>query len=1001
MGEMLRVGIDVGSVSTKAVVIDESGRIVFEKPYQRHSGRTLESIADSLEPIYSKFGEQNISSVSFTGQNAEYIAGRLTAPYYMDATAQFEGALSMHTNAGAIVSVGGQDCIVMLADKGQQIGMFMTKNCAAGTGSFLEVQARRLFESRIKAEGVTEQNAMSDRALELMIEEGKISTNPAHIATKCAVFAKTDMTNAQNEGRPIRDTIMGLHKGIAATIRSDVLPFGLRMPEGNQLLIGGGSKNELLLIALRKYFPNLIAPEHAASVQAYGAAMLSLKYAKSNRVGIQDLRGIVLDNFIKTAEPLAIRRSILPKDSKLAELAGNGEIYLGIDVGSTTTKCALLQVGPDGIARVVYKQYIKTEGEPINAVKKLIAGIRETYGDILINGVGTTGSGRKVAGQLVGADLILDEVTAHAKAAVNYDPRVKTIFELGGQDAKVTFLRDGNVFDSDLNRSCAAGTGSFLEEIAEKFGIPIDGEFERRALSAKHPVVLGGGCTVFIESGMMSALQGGATIEDCCAGVALAVAENYNNTVVGTRETGEVIMFLGGPSKNKAVVAAMEAKTGKTIVVPPNSEVFGAVGVALQTMDEMKQSGRQKSSFLGYGIIDGEVSRKDAVCPKCSNTCTISSYSVRLPEGKTSTAQFGGICGMYEKGASAQKPAANYFIDRKKKFLDAIKTDLKSERQVRIPLQLSMYQYGPMFTGFFNELGVQVNWGGETTPSIVDSGRSNTGYQLCFSTRVSTGHIDKALSTLKPEEMLFLPTMITMVSPTDWESGQFCPWVQAKRYTAQAELNFNGARILSPRVDLARISKDKESGMKEAAYIIHEDIGRQLNVSYRQVYHALHSGLEAQLAFDNSLIEMGQAALAEIGDNTVVAVIGRPYLLNDTKLNMDISSMLSRIGLPVLPMDLLPFANIDISDYPEMYWGQGSRIVRAAKLVKQMSNVFAVCLSNFGCGPDSFILKYVKHEMDRGVKKPYRLLELDEHSNPAGISTRLEAFKHVITTMSR
>ncbi len=998
---MLRVGFDVGSVSTKAVVIDESGRVVFEKPYQRHSGRTLESIADSLKLIHSNFSEQNISSVSFTGQNAEHIAGRLTAPYYMDATAQFEGALSMYPNAGAIVSVGGQDCTVILADKGQQIGTFMTKNCAAGTGSFLEVQARRLFESRIKAEGVTEQDAVSDMALELMIEEGKLSTNPAHIATKCAVFAKTDMTHAQNEGRPIRDTIMGLHKGIAATIRSDVLPFGLKIPEGDQLLIGGGSKNELLLIALRKYFPNLVAPEHAASVQAYGAAMLSLKHAKSNHVGTQDLRRIVFDNLIKTTEPLVIRKSLLPKDSKLAELAGNGEIYMGIDVGSTTTKCALLQVGPDGVARLVYKQYIKTEGEPINAVKKLLAGIREKYGDIAINGVGTTGSGRKVAGQLVGADLILDEVTAHAIAAVNYDPKVNTIFEIGGQDSKFTALRDGKVWDFDMNKICAAGTGSFLEEIAEKFGISIDGEFERRALSAKHPVDLGECCTVFIESDMMSALQSGATIEDCFAGVASSVAKNYLNKVVGKKEIGDIVMFLGGPSKNKAVVAAMEAETGKTIIVPPNSEVFGAFGAALQTMNEMKQNGRQKSSFLGYGVMDGEVSRKDAVCPKCEDSCTISSYSVRLPDGTNSTAQFGGICGMYEKGASAKKPATNYFIAGKEKFEGAIKGHVASDKQVRLLRQLSMHQLGVLWTEFFNDLGAQVNWGGETTPSIVDSGKSNTGYQLCFSTRVSTGHIDKALLTLKPEEMLFLPTMMTMQSPTDWESGQFCPWVQAKRYTAEAELNFNGARILSPRVDFARISKDKKSGMKEAADILHEDIGRQLNVSYKQVYHALHSGLEAQLAFDNSLLEMGKAALAEIGDNIAVAVVGRPYLLNDTKLNLDISSMLSRIGLPALPMGMLQSANVDISDYPKMYWGQGSRIIRAARLIKQMHNVYAVCLSNFGCGPDSFISKFVDNEMSRGGRKPYLLLELDEHSNPAGISTRLEAFKHVITTVSR
>jgi predicted CoA-substrate-specific enzyme activase len=993
---MLKVGIDVGSTSTKAIVVDASGKIAFEKPYKRHSGKTLDSVADSLSQIYLKYPEREISSVSFTGQNAEEIAKHLNAPYYMDATAQFEGVLGKYPNAGAIVSIGGQDCTVILADHGHEMGTFMTKNCAAGTGSFLEVQAYRLFESQIKAAGITELDDMLDTAMKLMIEEGKLSTTAAHIAAKCAVFAKTDMTHWQNEGRPIKDTIRGLHKGIAATIRSDVLPFGLKIPEGDQLFIGGGSKNELLLIALQEHFPKLFVPEYAVSMQAYGAAKLSLKYKDSNNVSVQDLSKIVLDSSIRTMDPLAIKRSIIHHGTKLEELA-NGEIYLGIDVGSTTTKCGLVQISQDNVPRLIHKQYIKTEGEPIKAVKKLLAGIREKYGDIRINGVGTTGSGRKVAGQLVGADLILNEVTAHAIAAINYDPNVETIFEIGGQDSKFTALREGKVWDFDMNKICAAGTGSFLEEVAEKFGINIDGEFERLALLSGQPVDLGERCTVFIESDIMSAMQKGAATKDICAGLASSVAKNYLNKVVGRKEIGERIMFLGGPSKNKAVVAALEATTGKTIVVPPNSEVFGAIGVALQTRDEMKKSGKDRSAFLGYGIIDGEVTRKDAVCNICDNSCTISSYKIQLPDGQTSTAQFGGICGRYEKGQDAQKPAKNYFIDRKEKFEAAIQGHVASDKQVRLLRQLYMHQSGVLWARFFDELGVQANWGGETTPAIVDSGKSNTGYQLCFSSRVSTGHIEKALSTLKPEEMLFLPTMITMLSPTDEESSQFCPWVSAKMYTAKAELNFDSRNILSPTVDLARISKYGKLGMKEVAQAIHENIGRQLDVNARQVYSALNSGLEAQAAFDNSIVELGEKALAEIGNDIAVAVVGRPYLLNDSKLNLDIGSMLARIGLPALQMDMLPFAKEDIHEYKNMYWGQGSRIIRAAKLIKDIPNIYAVCLSNFGCGPDSFISKYVEAEMSKGERKPYLWLEVDEHSNPAGISTRLEAFKHVIT----
>jgi predicted CoA-substrate-specific enzyme activase len=1021
------LGIDIGSTSINCVIIDENNSILYELPYRRHFSLFSQTLVAVLEEIYSRFSPEEIDSVSFTGSNGRRFSEALHTPFYWDPQAQCEGVLTFHPDARTVISFGGQDAALLVVKSGEVDRYLLNSSCAAGTGSFIEVQALRMFETAVRNRGIENQEEVIEEALRLFIEEGASSDSPVPIATRCTVFAKTDIIHWSNANKPQADIIAGIIRGLVHTYVCDLVK-DTAIPAANTVLVGGGALNPLLVRFFKEQFPGLIPASLPFSMQAFGAARLAGKSNTRSRVMPEDIKRMAHNDTIARTGPLLKEFSSIDETIKPRTLRNGaqpdgavrtGELYLGIDVGSTTTKCALLSFrGPQ--YEIIHKEYIKTEGKPIESAKSLIRTINEQFGDgIAFAGVTATGSGRYPVGQFIGADYIINEITAHALAAVRAFPETDTVFELGGQDSKYISLKNGYPVDFNMNKICSAGTGSFLEEMAEKLEIDIIEEFETKALLSGAPVKLGDRCTVFMESGVASAQQHGAEIEDICAGLALAVAENFINRVVEMRKIGEHIMFLGGPSRNRAVVGAFRNITGVDIFVPAHSEVFGAIGAALyarehKTHGPLPRAGR--SRFRGFGIVDEELAYTEKVCtaPDCSNSCTLQVYTLTGPRGDEGpegpddgkkTLIFGDRCGRYEPGPPGVSKGENYFKLREELFNRSIADQESREKSRRnnlrdttviLPAHLFMHQFGPLFHRFFLDLGFTPVWQRKTTAEMIDRGTNITPPGFCFSKIVSTGHIAHAAEQVRERDncFLWLPTMIDMAGQEEGEPGMFCPWTQASFFTLQHTLGItDNPNILSPVIHL-------NASFRELARELHSGLKQIFPFTRNRVARALSAALTYQKQFEQDVSgQWSKLIEPALGDSPAMVVVGRPYMLYDPELNLRIGREITRLGTAAIPMDFLPLGHISVmSDYHNMYWGQGARIIRAVRFCASHPNLFPVVISNFGCGPDSFLSKYVEEEMEKQGRKPLLEIELDAHSARAGMVTRLEAYFDVITS---
>ena len=991
------VGIDAGSVSVNSVVIDNKKSVVWEAPYIRHLGRVEDVVSGLLEEIFQKFGANAIESISFTGNHGKKLADQTGAFYEFDTIAQVLGALYVCPSVKSIISMGGQDTALFQIRHheggGWDLEYFNTNGpCASGTGSFIDQQAERLATSMYRGDVELSAHRI-EHILKDFIQLGMKSSRPSNVACRCTVFTKSDMIHLQNKGERLEDIIYGLHVGNARSYISTIV--GTRELLDPILFIGGMSKNELQVKAFREYFPNLIVPQFNTSIGALGVALQALDIEQKCTFDPKTIKRAAGEIKISapTAPRLALKKTKFPESNqvKRSMLKKGMKAYLGIDIGSTTTKYALINEKRE----IIHKCYIPTQGKPIEVTQKLLKHIRDEVGDMVeIIGTATTGSGRNVVGDFLNVDLIIDEITAHARGAVEIDAQVDTIFEIGGQDSKYIYIVNTYPLDFDMNKVCAAGTGSFLHELANKYGINIVGEFQEIALSSEKPVKLAERCTVFMESDLVSYLQQGVSKTDLIAGLCYAIVHNYLNRVVGKRPVGRRVMFLGGPSLNKGVVAAFENVLGRELIVPKHREVLGAFGAAVSVQEHMRAEGKTKSSFRGLeSAINDKMDYKEKVCkvdPNCHNQCKLKIYDF---DGRRSI--WGGECGRYEitQSRSGRKP--NYFKFRTEvweKFMEGVYLQLRQapilevDGRPTVGMQRSLfgYQTSVLWAHFFDRLGYRLILTPPTNTHITKVGIEMMVAETCFPVKVAHGHIKELLGKTR---YLFLPSLINMPTVDKRETGFYCPMVQGIGYMARGPLGIDHTNLLSPVVHL---KYDPDTLSVE----IYEQMGKKLGVSKKAVREALYYALEQHHAFYRELREKGQEVLSSTPDyEPIVIVTGRPYNLYDERLNLRLAQNLAKIGITALPMDFVDASNVDLSDFPNMYWGLGAQILRTARYVSQRQRLFGLHLTNFSCGPDSFIEHFYKHIMGQ---KAYLILELDEHSAVAGVMTRLEAFKNVI-----
>ncbi len=974
MRKTLFLGIDVGSITVKTVLLDAEKAVCFEA-YTRIKGDPLRSLESELRALSARFPEDSIFAAGITGSGGKQVAGVLGAVFINEILSQSAFVGHFHPDARSVIEMGGEDAkLIILTRKKNSPDVniedfAMNAACAAGTGSFLDQQASRLH---------------------LTIEEFSTialqSKTPPRVAGRCSVFAKSDMIHLQQIATPDYDIVAGLCYAMARNFKATV---GRGKKISTPILFLGGVAANL---GMRRAFcdilalseQDLIAPEHFNTSGAIGVALMLMRqpYRPEQKIVYQGVAA--LSRFLAEHEknnnasgmsPLIRPCGIMPNPDQDTAPDADARIdaYLGVDVGSVSTNVVVI----DGSMRVLSKRYLPTAGRPIEAVKQGLAEIGAEVGTrVRIVGAGTTGSGRYLTGDMIGADVVRNEITAQATAAASIDPLVDTIFEIGGQDSKYISLREGTVVDFEMNKACAAGTGSFLEEQAERLGIRIKQEFESQAFQAASPCRFGERCTVFIESDLVHAMNTGADVQEVTSGLAYSIAYNYLNKVVAGRRVGDRIFFQGGVAANKAVIAAFEKITGKHITVPPHHEVTGAIGAAILAMRERSE----KSAFKGFDLSKRAYTVTTFECAECSNRCDVRRVSF---DGEKPLF-YGSRCEKYDvkKKASSEGAVVDLFGLREKLLLSTSPSPAAPDNapSIGIPRMLYVNDYIPFWQVFFSELGYRVVLSERTNRTLISRALEATVAETCFPAKVALGHIQDLLD--KQVDILFLPSFIRFPPSQDQSKNeQACPYAQALPYIARTSIRFGSTKTIEPILHL----QDERHFNKSM-----QELGAMLGAGKSAIVKARQRAQRAQKDFSHAVEKHGHDALSRVKpEEKVLVLVGRNYNTCDPGTNLGLPSKVRDLGVQAIPMDFLPLHHVDLSGYENMYWRSGRKILAAARFIREHPNLYPVYITNFGCGPDSFITHFFQSEMG---DKPFLQLEIDEHSADAGAITRIEAF---------
>ena len=918
------IGLDCGNTTVKLVLLSPTGELLWSK-IAAHRGSAIPAARRLLGELLQWDSGVCGCPVVLTGSAGERLLEICPGLSNLgDIPAIHRGVILLAPEARSVIEIGSQSARFLTGFGSELPPQFaVNEHCAGGTGSFFEDQMSRLG---LRIEDYSNLVAQAESI--------------PRLSGRCAVFAKTDIIHRQQEGIPTPDILLGL---CYAMVRNYKAVIVRSLPvERPVALCGGVAQNAGVVQAVKAVFgleeEDLIIPDPFLHAAAVGAA-LAAQEAETCSMG--ELLASLCGQ--PAAAGRLVRRSPLsqPAGASLTDPASSGVIplegcALGIDVGSTSTDLVLMD--PDG--GLIDFQYLRTAGDPEGAVRRGLEHLRERFGELPLLAVGVTGSGRERIGRLIGADAVRDEITAQARAAVHWVPDADTVFEIGGQDSKYISLQGGQVADFQMNKICAAGTGSFVEEQAARMGIPLE-EFGPLALTAQAPVELGERCTVFIETAIQSALAQGVSQAEVAAGLCQSIVRNYLHKVVGSKPVGRRIVLQGGVAYNPGIVAAFRQEFGDRLTVSPCFSISGAFGVALMALETAEGPSR----FHGF---TGQGEESPALSPEVQRNIAF-----------------------YQRGPQllleGYDPAP---VPRRK--------------TVGVPFALMIHKFFPMANAFFRQLGYNVLLSLPTNEEIIHLSQQTAQAETCYPVKLIHGHM--AWLAQRKVDYIFLPSVHTMKHETSHvEHNYGCVYMQtAPRLAARAlRLDEQGIELLNPVFDLDFGQEAMASAML--------GLGKQLGIPKVRCLPALMAGAQAVRRHTAAVERQGQALLASLKpEDRVLVLITRNYGLSDPVLNMGIPRLLLERGHKVITLSHLPAHDLDLSaDHPNLYWPFGQHILSGAKLAAHHPNLYAVYLTNHGCGPDTMLANLFRKEMG---EKPYLHIEVDEHFSPVGVITRVEAF---------
>ncbi len=925
------VGVNIGALTVKVVVLKGDEPVCHW--VKAHQGRPKQVLEELL--AREEIGADRYVGVSgYLGHISEVAAIQRA----LDALAEtYDG----------VASLGGESFLVY-AVRGKRILSVLSHNkCAAGSGEFFVQQIGRMELGMEEA---------MDRSF-----AGKL----VPLASRCSVHCKSDITHKLNRGEAtVEDILYTIHDSMADKIAA--LLEKTQQPMARVLLIGGVSQNRALVAALRRKLPDveLVALPESPYFEALGAALLARDVPRFHEPQVSVKPSL---SRLPSLRAHGDRSRVLPAEAR--ETRVDGPLVLGVDAGSTTTKAILLH---PATRRVISSHYGRTGGDPVRATRECIRRIAEEVGSVEIGLVATTGSARELAGAYLGTAHVYNEISSHAAGAAHFDPEVDTIFEIGGQDSKYIYLRQGVPIDYTMNAACSAGTGSFLEESARgDLGIAV-GEIAERALAAPSPVHFKATCAAFINSDIRLGLQEGYGPEDIAAGLVYAIAENYLTKVKGPRFVGKKVFLQGGVALNHAVGNAFAYAVGREVLIPPSPELLGAQGVALLALVRSHGAFDRSTDLLSLAAPTMELLGR-FTCKACKLYCSIDRFQVagrRFP--------FGGRCSLYEhlwqrKTRTADAPD---LVFERSKILFGIPlagSPAPSAKRIGIPKALTTHSLYPLYATFLSRLGAEI-----VLSEVNPKGDLKTHSGFCFPTQIAHGAVLDL--TQRQVDWIFFPHVVRMPSASDGQDCYLCPIAQAGPYVVAKA--FPESRFLSPVLDFS-------NGYRSSPAMVEMAV-KELGCERALAEEAYRAAVEAQVDAELSLRALGRRALSQAtqGGKPTVVLVGRSYNAFTPEASQSVGKKLSSMGVLAIPSDCLP----PMEGGPTS-WHFPNQILNATELVRRHPNLFLLYVSNFSCTIDAFTHSQLSDELGA---KPYLMLEIDSHTADAGIQTRLEAFLDIV-----
>ncbi len=964
----LRVGIDIGSTTVKVVVLDEDNRLLF-RSYERHYSKARERACEILRSISDMLRGKDIKLV-VTGSAGLGVAKAAGLDFVQEVYATAAAVNAFIPDTDAVIELGGEDAKIIFF--GGALEERMNGSCAGGTGAFIDQMA-------------TLMNVTVSELDELSLRHEKIYP----IASRCGVFAKSDIQPILNQGGRKEDVAASIFQAVV-----DQTVAGLtqgRELKGKIVFLGGPLH---FLMGLRERFvetlqlddAHAIFPENGDCFAAMGAALCSTDYtakpfeallemleASRSNTSLVDTMPPLFQNEADYGAFIARHNASTPPQADIATY--QGDAFLGIDAGSTTTKVAL--IAPDG--GLLYTYYHSNQGNPVAIV---LEQLKEIYslcgGRITIRGSAVTGYGEDLIKNAFSCDLGLVETVAHYKAAAHFNPDVDFIIDIGGQDMKCFKIRNGAVDSIMLNEACSSGCGSFIETFAKALGYSI-ADFAKIGLFARHPVNLGSRCTVFMNSSVKQAQKDGASVEDISAGLSISIVKNAVYKVIraaSADDLGQHIVVQGGTFYNDAVLRAFEQELGRNVTRPTIAGIMGAFGAALAARDLCLE----RSALLSQKDLQSfSHSSRPVTCNRCTNHCAL---TVNTFDGGRRFIS-GNRCSRPLGKEKVSQPDLMTYKYQKLRALQGKGSGTGERGRIGIPFGLNMYENLPFWYEFFTRLNFEVVLSPESSRKLYIKGqRTIPSDTVCYPAKLLHGHIEALVEA--GVDAIWYPCMSYNNDEGIGDNHYNCPVVAYYPELLAANIpSLKRTRFLNPYVGLWR-RKDFE---KRAAKLMEEDFGvpkKETIVAVRCAYRAYDAYRDDVRKTGKQYIEYARA------HNMLIAVVcGRPYHI-DPEINHGINDLITSFGFVLVTEDALSHLEGYAPRKVLNQWTFQSRMYNAARYVCTQPDMQVIQLVSFGCGTDAITTDEMRSILEEGGKL-YTQLKIDDISNLGAVKIRVRS----------